>query len=94
MPITGLFLYNRAINVPKSLWPETKLFVPSIGSITHKKSESEFIFSNSIKGALIILDDYGGWFTDGVTEFGNELKNNEECFVVPNHLGQLLIYKI
>ena len=58
------------------------------------KESFEFIFSNSIKGALIILDDYGGWFTDGVTEFGNELKNNEECFVVPNHLGQLLIYKI
>ena len=47
IPMIGLFLNSNAINVPKSLWPETKLFVPSIGSITHKKSESEFMVSNS-----------------------------------------------
>ena len=54
----------------------------------------EFIDKNSGKGALIILDDYGGWFTDGATEFGNEIKYMDEYFVAPNHLGQLLIYKV
>jgi len=58
------------------------------------KESFEFIDKNSDKGALIILDDYGGWFTDSATEFGNEIKDRDEYFVVPNHLGQLLIYKI
>ena len=58
------------------------------------KESLEFISKNAIKGALIILDDFGGWFTDGVTKFGNELKSDKRYFVVPNHLGQLLIYKI
>ena len=39
-------------------------------------------------------NDYGGWFTDGVTKLGNELKNDKKYFVVPNHIGQLLIFKI
>ena len=43
---------------------------------------------------MIILDDYGGWFTDGVTKFGNELKLNKDLVVIPNHLGQLIIYKL
>jgi len=54
----------------------------------------DFILLNAIKGAVIILDDYGGWFTDGVTKLGNELKLKEDLFIVPNHLGQLIIYKI
>ena len=54
----------------------------------------EFIYKNAAQGALIILDDFGGWFTDGVTKFGNELKSDKRFFVAPNHLGQLLIYKI
>ena len=58
------------------------------------KESLEFISTNAIQGALIILDDFGGWFTDGVTQFGNELKSDKRYFVVPNHIGQLLIYKI
>ena len=58
------------------------------------KESLEFIYKNAIPGALIILDDFGGWFTDGVTKFGNELKFDKRFFVAPNHLGQLLIYKI
>ena len=58
------------------------------------KESFEFIDKNSGKGALIILDDYGGWFSDGATEFGNEIKYMDEYFVAPNHLGQLLIYKV
>ena len=58
------------------------------------KESLEYVSSHAIKGALIILDDFGGWFTDGVTKLGNELKSNKEYFVAPNHLGQLLIYKI
>tara|TARA_B100001996_G_scaffold256445_1_gene199319 strand:+ start:281 stop:1036 length:756 start_codon:yes stop_codon:yes gene_type:complete len=58
------------------------------------KESFEYISKNALKGAVIILDDYGGWFTDGATEFGNELKSNSNFFVVPNHLGQLLIYKL
>ena len=38
------------------------------------KDSIDFIFNNSVKGAVIVLDDYGGWFTDGVTKLGNELK--------------------
>jgi len=43
---------------------------------------------------MIVLDDYGGWFTDGVTKYGNELFTNKELIVIPNHLGQLIIYKL
>ena len=57
------------------------------------KESFEFISSNSVSGSLIILDDYGGWFTDGVTTFGNEILKNIKYFAVPNHLGQLLIFK-
>ena len=58
------------------------------------KESLEYIMQNSTKNALVVLDDYGGWFTDGVTKLGNELKNDKRYFVVPNHLGQLLIFKI
>ena len=58
------------------------------------KESLEYLSAHAIKGALIILDDFGGWFTDGVTKFGNELKSDKQYFVVPNHLGQMLIYKI
>lgn len=58
------------------------------------KESLEFISANTIQGALVILDDFGGWFTDGVTKLGNELKSDKRYFVAPNHLGQLLIYKI
>ena len=54
----------------------------------------DFLLHNSINGAMIILDDYGGWFTDGITKFGNELKSNKQLVVIPNHLGQLIIYKL
>ena len=57
------------------------------------KESLEFLLANSISGAVIILDDYGGWFTDGITKLGNELKLLESLFVVPNHLGQLIIFK-
>lgn len=57
------------------------------------KESFEFISSHAASGALIILDDYGGWFTDGVTTFGNEILKNKQYFSVPNHLGQLLIFK-
>ena len=33
------------------------------------KQSLDFLLNNSINGALIILDDYGGWFTDGITKF-------------------------
>ena len=57
------------------------------------KESLDYLLLNSIKGALIVLDDYGGWFTDGVTKLGNEIKSNEDLVVIPNHLGQLIIYK-
>ena len=58
------------------------------------KESLDFILNNSINGAMVILDDYGGWFTDGITKFGNELKQNKQLVVIPNHLGQLIIYKL
>ena len=57
------------------------------------KESFDYIFNNLIKGGLIILDDYGGWFTDGVTKFGNELKLRKDLISIPNHLGQLIIFK-
>ena len=33
------------------------------------KESFEFLSKNIIKNGLIISDDYGGWFTDGITEF-------------------------
>ena len=58
------------------------------------KESLDYLLLTSIKGALIVLDDYGGWFTDGVTKLGNEIKSNEDLVVIPNHLGQLIIYKL
>lgn len=58
------------------------------------KESFDYINANALRGAVIVLDDYGGWFTDGVTKLGNELKLNNDLFVVPNHLGQLIIYKL
>ena len=58
------------------------------------KESFDFLFDNLKSGGLIILDDYGGWFTDGVTKFGKELKKRSDMFTVPNHLGQLIIFKI
>lgn len=60
--------------------------------ISAKKSFN-FIYKNLKKGGVIVLDDFGGWFTDGVTKFGNELIRSKDYFAVPNHLGQLIIYK-
>ena len=57
------------------------------------KESFEYISKRLIKGGVVVLDDYGGWFTDGVTRYGNELKNNTNYFVVPNHIGQLIIFK-
>ena len=58
------------------------------------KESLDYLFNNSIHGALFVLDDYGGWFTDGVTKLGNELKSQKNLVSVPNHLGQLIIYKL
>ncbi len=58
------------------------------------KDSLDFILKNCIQGAIIILDDYGGWFTDGVTKLGNELMENEDLYAIPNHIGQLVIFKI
>lgn len=95
---------NRKFNIIQGVFPNSmkKQALKRPISFAHidvdtyisAKESFDFIFSNSINGALIILDDYGGWFTDGVTKFGNELKNNNHCIAIPNHLGQLLIYKI
>ncbi len=56
------------------------------------KESFDFIMQNAVKGAVVDLDDYGGWFTDGVTKFGNELRQQKEYFAVPNHLGQMIIF--
>ena len=95
---------KEKINIVKGIFPtsmnDIKLNKPisfahiDVDTYVSAKESFEFISLNTIRGALIILDDFGGWFTDGVTRFGNELKNNKEYFVAPNHLGQLLIYKI
>ena len=89
--VEGIFpnsISNFAINKPISFAHI------DVDTYISAKESLDFILSNSINGAMIILDDYGGWFTDGITKFGNEIKSNNKLVVVPNHLGQLIIYKL
>ena len=89
--VEGIFpnsISNFAINKPISFAHI------DVDTYISAKESLNFILSNSINGAMIILDDYGGWFTDGITKFGNEIKSNNKLVVVPNHLGQLIIYKL
>ena len=44
------------------------------------KESFDFIFNKMDTGGVIVLDDYGGWFTDGVTTFGNSLKKEKIYF--------------
>ena len=95
---------GQKFNIVKGIFPKSieKIHISKPISFAHidvdtyvsAKESLDFLLANSIKGAMIILDDYGGWFTDGVTKFGNELKSNKELVVVPNHLGQLIVYKL
>ena len=64
-----------------------------VDTYTSAKESLSFVVENSIKGAVIILDDYGGWFTDGITLLGNELKLSKNLLVFPNHVGQLIVIK-
>lgn len=57
------------------------------------KQSFDYISERLIPGGVVVLDDYGGWFTDGVTKFGNELKNDSRFYCIPNHLGQMVIFK-
>ncbi len=95
---------NQNFNVIEGIFPDSmdESFLEKPISFAHidvdtydsAKESLEYISKNSTKNAVIILDDFGGWFTDGVTRLGNELKLNKQYFVVPNHLGQLIIYKL
>jgi len=97
-------IVGRKIEIIQGIFPnsmnEVKFQKPislahiDVDTYISAKESLEFISANTIQGALVILDDFGGWFTDGVTKLGNELKSDKRYFVVPNHLGQLLIYKI
>ena len=97
-------IVNTNLNVVEGIFPQSmnSLYIKNPISFAHidvdtyisAKESLEFISKNGSKGCLVVLDDYGGWFTDGVTKYGNELKFSEDFFVVPNHLGQLLIYKL
>tara|TARA_A100001035_G_scaffold260506_1_gene238817 strand:+ start:113 stop:865 length:753 start_codon:yes stop_codon:yes gene_type:complete len=94
---------NQSFEVISGIFPESmkniKIKKPisfahiDVDTYISAKESFEFISKNSINGAVIVLDDYGGWFTDGVTEFGKELIENREYFAVPNHIGQLIIFK-
>ena len=94
---------NAKIEIIEGIFPESfkeiKLEKPlsmahiDVDTYISAKESFQFLSNNLMKGGLIILDDYGGWFTDGITKFGNELKGDKNFFVVPNHLGQLIIFK-
>ena len=97
-------MLNKELKVVKGVFPNSmdKIKIEKPISFAHidvdtyesARESFEYISMHAIKNAVIILDDFGGWFTDGVTKFGNELKNDVNYFVVPNHLGQIVIYKI
>ena len=94
---------NHKFEIVKGVFPNSfdKISLESPISMAHidvdtylsAKESFDFIFNNLKDSGLIILDDYGGWFTDGVTKFGEELKNRSDMIVVPNHIGQLIIFK-
>tara|TARA_B100001564_G_scaffold355495_1_gene367910 strand:- start:71 stop:823 length:753 start_codon:yes stop_codon:yes gene_type:complete len=96
-------IVDRKIYVVEGIFPESfyNINIKKNISMAHidvdtyisAKNSFEFISEKLLPGGLVILDDYGGWFTDGVTKFGEELKNNNSYISVPNHLGQLLIFK-
>ena len=95
---------GQKFNIIKGVFPNSmkniKLNKPisfahiDVDTYISAKESLSYILANSIDGAIVVLDDYGGWFTDGVTKLGNELKLNKDLLVIPNHLGQLIIYKI
>lgn len=97
-------LAKKKINIIPGIFPQSmqnvnlskKFSFAHIDVDTYQsaKQSFEYITNNSIVGAVIILDDYGGWFTDGITLFGNELMKNNNYFSVPNHLGQLIVLKL
>ena len=97
-------LINSKVNLVSGTFPESfkniNLKHPisfahiDVDTYNSAKDSIDFILNNSVKGAVIVLDDYGGWFTDGVTKLGNELIENQQLFAVPNHIGQLIIFKI
>ena len=96
-------LVGTKINIVEGLFPDSfkdiELNKPlsmahiDVDTYLSAKESFEFLSRIIIKNGLIILDDYGGWFTDGITEFGNELKKDDNYYVVPNHIGQLIIFK-
>ena len=95
-------LAKHKINIVEGIFPESMTNeIQNPISFAHidvdtyfsAKESFEYISKRLIKGGVVVLDDYGGWFTDGVTRYGNELKNNTNYFVVPNHIGQLIIFK-
>ena len=93
---------NQQFKIIEGIFPESvdKSLITKPISFAHidvdtyqsAKESFEYLNKYLVKGSVVILDDYGGWFTDGATKFGNELKIRNEFFVAPNHLGQLLIY--
>ncbi len=92
---------NHKINIIEGIFPESiSVEFKNYISVAHidvdtylsAKESFEYISKRLVKGGVVILDDYGGWFTDGVTKFGNEIKNDDNFFAIPNHLGQLIIY--
>lgn len=93
---------NHEIKIIKGIFPDSMINeIKSPISFAHidvdtyfsAKESFEYISKRLLKGGVVVLDDYGGWFTDGVTQYGDELKRNSNFFVVPNHLGQLIIFK-
>ena len=97
-------LANKKINIVPGIFPQSmdnvNLKKPitfahiDVDTYLSAKSSFEYIAKYSITGAVIVLDDYGGWFTDGVTLFGKEIMEDKDYFAVPNHLGQLIILKL
>ncbi len=95
---------NCEINIVEGIFPKSMELISlqkpisfahiDVDTYISAKESFDFIMQNAAKGAVVVLDDYGGWFTDGVTKFGNELKLQKDYFAVPNHLGQMIIFKV
>ena len=86
---------GQKFNIVKGIFPNSiDIFVINkpisfahidVDTYVSAKESLNFLLPNSVNGAMIMLDDYGGWFTDGITKFGNELKQNKQLVVIPNH---------
>lgn len=91
--------------VLKGIFPEqTSSFMPqnSKFSFCHidvdvyqsAKDIVEWIWEKLVVGGIIVFDDYGFHYCNGVTTYVNELKQRKDCMVIHNLNGHAVLIKL